>query len=265
VRPLGKGREIAPGVRVLGHIHRSRALDVYDAWCERRACRVAVKTPRPDRLRSSRTVAALLREGRLLRRLAHPHVVRGYEVNREPRPTVVLETLGGETLAHLFSRAKLPAGDVAQLGLQLTSALRYLHGEGVLHLDLKPSNVVVEAGRARLLDLSVARRPGRARPGIGTWCNMAPEQARGGELGPSADVWGLGTVLWEAAAGRNPFEGWEELEHPQLVHRAPAVGPRARRLPAELAEAIDACLEPQPEARPTVEDLAVVLEMSESS
>lgn len=252
MRPLARGRTIVPGVRVEAHLHRSRHLDVYAAHCERRGASVVVKTPRPDRLGSAGVVRDLLREGWLLRRLAHPHVVRAYEVHREPRPSVVLETLGGETLGYLFARTGgLPAADVAQLGLQLGSALGYLHGEGVVHLDVKPSNAIAEAGRARLIDLSLARRPGRSRAGRGTWCNMAPEQVRGGAVGPPTDVWGLGTVLWEAATGENPLDEIDQREQ-----RAEPVRALRPRFPRELAQAIDACLEPDAAQRPTLAELA---------
>ncbi|HEY8581736.1 MAG TPA: protein kinase, partial [Capillimicrobium sp.] len=130
-------------MRVTEHLHRSNHLDVYAAHCAHRGCPVVVKTPRPDRLTDRAVVRDLLREGRLLRRLAHPHIVRGYEVVAGPRPAIVLETVGGETLARLFARhAPLPDPDVAELGRQLAAAIGYLHAEGYLHLDLKPSNVV---------------------------------------------------------------------------------------------------------------------------
>jgi len=250
VRPLSAGRELAPGVRVTAHLHRSRHLDVYAADCARRRCPVVVKTVRPDRLERADVVAGLLREGRLLRRLAHPHIARGYEVHRAPRPAIVLETLGGETLARLLDRRPLRAREVAELGRQLASALAYLHAEGIVHLDLKPSNVVADGGRAKLLDLSIAQRPGRVGAGRGTWCNMAPEQAAGGAVGAAADVWGLGTVLWEAATGANPLDArGRRRERPAPVR---SLRPR---LPRPLAEAIDACLAPDAAARPPLERL----------
>jgi serine/threonine protein kinase len=260
VRPLGAGREVAPGIHVLAHFHRSNVLDVYDAWSEHRACRVMAKTLRPDRLRDRRAAAALVREGRLLRRLAHPHLVRAYEVHPGARPVVVLETLGGETLGHLIERSerRLSAAELAHLGTHLASALRYLHAEGILHLDLKPSNVVAEAGRAKVLDLSLAHPPGRVRPGRGTWSSMAPEQARGGEVTAAADVFGLGTVLYEAVAGVGPFDEHEELELPTLHVRAAPLRTH-RRAPAPLLALVDACLEPEPSARPTVDDVLAVL------
>jgi len=254
MRPLGAGREIVPGVRVTEHLHRSNHLDVYAAYDERRFAPVVVKAPRPDRLRDAAIVGDLLREGRLLRRLAHPHVVRAYDVVREPRPVIVLETVGGETLRHLFARVRLGASDLRELGTQLASAVGYLHAEGILHLDLKPSNVIADAGRAKLLDLSIAQRPGRVSKGRGTWLNMAPEQASGGLVGPAADVWGIGTVLWEGATGEGPFDDRDQSEE-----RAAPVRELRPRLPKALADAIDACLEPDAAQRPSVAELARAL------
>ena len=241
MRPLAGGRELAPGIRVLEHLHRSRVLDVYDAWSERRDARVVVKTLRPDRRRDRADARALVGEGRLLERLTHPNIVRAYEVHERPLPLIVLETIGGETLAHMVHRRarRLSEGEVAHLGLHLVAALHYLHGEGIVHLDLKPSNVVAEAGR-------------------GTWCNMAPEQARGGTVGAAADVWGLGTVLYEALAGVNPFEAHEELDHPQLSVR-PAPLRAHRRVSPVLAGIVDAALRERPEERPSLEGVRATL------
>jgi serine/threonine protein kinase len=141
----------------------------------------------------------------------------------------------------------------AFLGLQLSSAVGYLHRHGVLHLDLKPSNIVAEAGRAKLIDLSVAQAPGTVKAGTGTWCYLAPEQASGGSVGPAADVWGIGVVLWEAACGHTPF-GDEDVEYPQLETRAPELRAK-RRLPAALAGAVDECLDPDPSGRPELAEL----------
>ena len=271
---LAPGSAIAPAYRVIEHMSRGRTLDVYDVWSEERQSRCIAKTLRPDRADDPSARRRLEREGRLLCRLSHPHIVRGYELLTRPRPVVIMETLSGETLAHLIEEGErlLPV-EVAQLGLQLCSAIQYLHRHRFLHLDLKPANIVAEAGRAKIIDLSLARRPGRARGGIGTWCYMAPEQVTGGVLAPAADVWGIGVVLWEASAGRPAFGGEEdeallpssseedlaEELHPQLRRSAHPVQ-RHRRLPATLARAIDATLAPEPMARPSLAALAALLE-----
>jgi serine/threonine protein kinase len=259
VRPRRAGSAIAPGYEVVGHLARSAVLDVYDAWSEARECRCVVKTLRPDRRGDERAERRLLREGRLLERLCHPSIVRGYETLRAPHPLVAMETLGGETVAHLIERRSLTAVELAFLGLHLSSAVGYLHAAGILHRDLKPSNVIAENGRAKLIDLSVARRPGRSKAGVGTWCFMAPEQARGGLVGPPADVWGIGIVLYAAATGDTPFADGDE-EYPQLHERAPALRRERPRLPRALTEAVDACLKPDPAARASLGDLRARLE-----
>jgi eukaryotic-like serine/threonine-protein kinase len=264
-RPVAPGREIAPGYEVIEHLRRGKALDVYDAWSEERACRCVVKAMRPSRLRDDESRRRLLTEGRLLQGFTHPHIVRAYDVREEPVPLVVMETLVGETLAHMIEerRVTLTVEQLAQLGLHLGSAIRYVHAHGYLHLDLKPSNVISECGRAKLIDLSVARPPGTAPPGIGTWCYLAPEQARGGELGPPADIWGIGVVLFEAATGRPAFDddpgAGEDHEYPQLAHTAPRVE-ELRSLPRDLGDLVAACLEPDPAGRVTLAELMAGLE-----
>jgi serine/threonine protein kinase len=246
---------------------RTGWLDLYDAWSEERASRCVVKVVRPDRRDEARPRARLLREGRWLCAFSHPHLVRAYETLEWPEPLVVLETLTGETLSHLVHRLRRrpAAADVALLGVQLCSAVHYLHGRGLLHLDLKPSNVVVDCGHAKVLDLSVARPPGRAPAGLGTFRYRAPEQARGGPLTAAADVWGIGITLYEVASGDVPFalRGTAESTDdgdgcPQLEVSAPPVGSR-RRLPRALAAAIDGCLGMDASARPTVTELAASL------
>ena len=259
MRPFGRGREIAPGTTILEHLHRSAGLDVYDAWNEPRGCRVIVKTLRPDRLRKPGARRKLLREGRLLKRLTHPHIVRAYEVHDASRPAVIMETLTGQTVEHLITEARRPlsAAELANLGAHVAAALRHLHGEGVLHLDLKPSNVVAENGRAKVIDLSHARPPGRIRAGNGTWCYMAPEQARGGEVDAAADLWGLGILLYAAALRSNPLADIAEqldVDEPQLHARPAPLGRSRPRLPAGLSTLIDACLELEPAARPGLDE-----------
>jgi serine/threonine protein kinase len=254
---------------VIEHLSRGRDFDVYFGWSEERGCGCAVKLVRRDRRHNPSARARLLGEGRLLRALSHPHIVRLYDMQDDPA-LLVLETLTGETLDHMIcGPRRLALADVATLGMQLCSAIGYLHRKGFLHLDLKPSNIICDNGQAKLLDLSIARRPGSAKAGIGTPRYMAPEQARGGVMSPATDIWGMGAVLFCAAAGRPPAAWCPEVTsdpqpqpwacYPQLQHRAERLQAH-RRVPAAFAAVIEAALEPDPGKRPTVGELAGILD-----
>ena len=272
---LAPGAEIAPGYEVVEHVRRGADLDCYEVWSSERFCRCFAKTPRPDRADRAATLRHLRREARLLCRFAHPHLVRGYEWCSEPS-VLITENLTGATLSYLLGEyGRLGVGDLAQLGLHLCSALRYLHGHGVLHLDVKPGNVVAADGVAKLIDLSLARRPGRCVPGYGTIGYLSPEQLVGVSVGPAADVWGLGLVLYEAATGvraYHPAPGGSRSElsarsgpSAMSAYEAVLIRPHRRlrfhrRLPVPVASTIDACLSIQPADRPGLAELAAALD-----
>src|SRR4051812_32208046 len=245
---LPEGSELVPGYEVIAHLKRTLDLDVYDVWSEERRARCVAKTARPDKSDSAHIRRGLAREARLLMALTHPHIVRCYEHIARPRPVVVLETLQGATLAHLLDerpRRRLAGVDIGWLGIHLCSALSYLHRQPLLHLDLKPSNVISDAGQAKLIDLSIARAPGRMKAGIGTLDYMAPEQRGGGRVYSVTDVCGLGEVLFEAAGGGRATAG--------------ATVRSVRRLPRAPADAIDAALAPDPHARPRIDEVEEAL------
>lgn len=258
--PVREGRLLAPGYAVIKHLHRGNDLDVYDVWSEQRGCRCVAKTLRPDRVDERGVRRHLLREGRLLQRLTHPHLVRAYETIEEPHPLIVLETLTGETLTHLIRRRhrRMPMIDLAYLGLHLCSAMRYLHGQGYVHLDLKPSNIVSDRGLAKVIDLSIAQRLGRGRTGGATRIYASPEQARHDPVTEATDVWGIGIVLFEATTGRLPFGPPRNSKYEQLERRADSVR-RHRRVPPAFAAAMDRCLEPDPGGRPSLDELTGLL------
>jgi serine/threonine protein kinase len=249
---------------VVGFLRRGRDLDVYDLWSEERTCRCVGKTVRPDRLGKNTARGRLQREGKLLLKLTHPHIVRAYEVQAAPVPLVILETLPGETLAHLIDRRRkrLSVTEIAHLGLHLCSAVGYLHRSGALHLDLKPSNIIAAQGMAKVLDLSVARPPGPHRGGVGTVGYMSPEQAQGGMLDAPSDVWGIGALLYEVATREPACDIDDEISSTEARHIVCHPNPvrRFRRLPASLATVIDACLRADPSQRPTIPELAMRLE-----
>lgn len=252
--PHPAGTPLAPGYAVVGHVRRGEDLDVYDIWSDERGCACVAKTLRPDRLASWGARRALMREGRLLLRLTHPHIVRAYALVARPTPVLVLETLTGATLARLIAdHHRLPVADAAHLGLHLCSAIGYLHRHNVLHLDLKPSNIMSDRGIAKVLDLSIARAPGPGRRGVGTPQYLSPEQECGRAFGPATDIWGIGIVLFEALTGDRPrADGGPDARQRDTVRRH-------RRVPAPVATAVDRCLARDPADRPTIAELHTML------
>jgi serine/threonine protein kinase len=259
---LPVGGEIVPGCTVLRHVNRSRMFDIYEVWSVDRHCRCAAKVVRPDRAHEAKGHRRLTHEGRLLLRLTHPNIVRAYELAPEPHPVLILEALPGMTLSYwVAEQGPLQVSDVVHVGEHLCSAVAYLHHNDVVHVDLKPGNLLCSFGILRAIDLSLAQAPGPGRRGVGTHKYLAPEQALGGTLGEATDVWGIGVVLWEAAAGRSAFErnADDPERYEQLERRAEPIR-NVRRLPRALADGIDSCLEPAPSERPTVRALSEVID-----
>jgi eukaryotic-like serine/threonine-protein kinase len=260
-----RGDQLAAGYQVVVHMRRGHRLDVYDLWSLERGARCVGKTLRPERAGDEVAAARLRTEGMLLETLTHPHLVRGYETvltSERPRPLVVIETLPGRTVSHLLGEhGRLSAGDAAMLGVQLCSVLGYLHRHEWVHLDVKPANVVELAGRAVLLDLSMACRRGERSTG-GTFDYLSPEQARGDPVSEAADVWGLGITLHEVVSGATPWSrhshrrrgSADTRRYPQLEERVPPLR-RRRRLPPALSELVHDCLDPSPTARPTIDEI----------
>ena len=260
---FAEGNEIAAGrqaVRLLGGGHRYEA---WLAWDERLRALVVAKLLRPDQADDPNARGVLAAEARMLGRLAHPMLVRSFGADPAgERPHLVLELVDGPRLSTLIRRYGLILEQVLPLALNLCSVLHYLAEEGVVHLDVKPRNIIM-AGSPRLIDLSVAReidelRALRSR--VGTDVYMAPEQCdpeRFGEIGPASDVWGLGVTVHEAFTGELPYpRPSPELPHPQLTCEPRA----ADGVPPALAGPLLSCLEPQPADRPTAAALGDALE-----
>lgn len=266
---LSEGDEIVPGrsaVRVLGGGER---YETYLAWDDRLFSLVVAKLVRPGLVDDEHSLRGLATEARLLDELDHPVIVRGFgAVLDGSRPHVVLEHLEGPRLSTLIRRqGRLELEQVLPLGLQLSSALHYLGGENLVHLDVKPTNIIMDA-RARLIDLSIVRSVEeleRLDHPIGTDAYMAPEQCDPVGRGPAgfpADVWGVGATLYHAAAGRRAFPPGER--EGSLVERYPQLDrepdPLGREVPPGLAALILACLDHSPSSRPQPVELATELE-----
>jgi serine/threonine-protein kinase len=264
-----EGDEIVPGryaVRLLGG---GRRYEAYVAWDDALHALAVVKILRPELCASAAARGALEDEARMLRSLAHPSLVRMFDARLGgKRPHVLLEYLDGPRLSTLLRRYGVVVEQLLPLALELCAALHYLHAREVVHLDVKPRNIVMSA-RPRLIDLSVAMSlDGIARISspVGTDAYMSPEQcdpARFPQVGPASDMWGLGVTLYEALAAARPFPP-PEPDHDDLEIRYPQVAlepaPLPPDVPLELAALVLACLEPSPADRPTASELAAVLE-----
>src|SRR5215831_2297773 len=251
-RPGEPGHRYRPGERICQGLFAWELLgegtrtECWLAWSVPLWSHVVVKLPREDQIGDARAAGRVDREARLLRRLAHPGIQRLLEDrHRDPLPHLVLEYVEGPTLATLLDEeGPLDAGDVVRLGLQLAARLHHVHAVGLVHLDVKPGNVVLRDGRAVLLDFDIARPVGqpapRGRP-HGTRAHMAPEQCLRAQADPRMDLFALGTVLYELATGRPSFErdpSVEYCEFPQLL-MAPA---RAQVLQPTLPVAVDVAI-----------------------
>jgi serine/threonine protein kinase len=249
-----------PGYRLLRMVAQNTRNEVHRAWSESRAAPVAVKFARPSA--GDEAAQALLDEGRLLSALTHPHLVRAYELHEGPPPALVLELLPGPTLSQVFdSDGRVVPRNGIELGRQIASALSYLHRSGWLHCDIKPRNVLIVRGRAVLLDLSLARRPGRYPHRHGTQGYLAPEQSELREVSAATDVWGLGILLLEALSGADaypPHCPQYREEHGPLAAPPPRRWPRD--VPAELRALVEACTAYEPSRRPELANVMTALE-----
>lgn len=253
------------GYDVVELLSRGEELDVYAVHSLERDCLCVAKLPRIDRPARREAVDRLRTEAERLIGLSHPGLVRGYELITGRRPVLIMETLGGETFGHLMDqrRTRLSVDDLAELGRQLCSVIGYLHRRQILHLDLKPANLVVESGRVTVLDLSHAGPAGSCPPGYGTDDYMPPEQWDGGEVGPASDVHGIGGVLFRGLTRQRPYrliDGPDADRDTRPAGRRLDLGPlRSRRAVGPIAEVVEACLAPRPADRPTLAELATAL------
>lgn len=248
-----------------------RRYEVFLVWDEQLLFPAVAKVLRPDRVEDERAVRALRREAELLQRLAHPILVRGFDAVLDgPYPHLLLEHVDGGNLRELIEeRVTLPVGEVLPVALDVLAALHYLEVNDVVHLDVKPSNIVM-TDPSRLIDLGAARtleEIAARRAPIGTASYMAPEQcdpsSELGPIGPPADVWGLGTTLYHALTGNRPFSppappGSDPIaRYPQLVEKPLPV---PDYVPGPVAAAIMGMLARHPNDRPTAAEAAEALE-----
>jgi serine/threonine protein kinase len=200
-------------------------------------------------------------EARLLARLSHQGLVPVYDAGTDDagRPWVVMELVEGETLADAVRRGPLPSERVADIGARLAEALEYVHGQGLIHRDVKPANVLIgREGRVRLTDFGIARLVDAAKVTatgltVGTAAYLSPEQVLGEPVGGATDVYALGLVLLECLTGAREYPGGTIEVALARLSRPPAVPPT---LPAGWAGLLTAMTDRDPARRPDTAQVA---------
>ena len=222
----------------------------------------------PDRLTETEREgvrARVMREARAAARLNHPRSVTVFDVIEEDgRLWLVMELVDGETLAERVQRSgPMSPAEAAEVGLQVLDALEHAHAEGVVHRDVKPSNVLVlPEGAVKLTDFGIASLADDARITstgmvLGSPSYMAPEQATDAGATPATDLWGLGAALYFAVEGVGPFDRGEPLPTMHAVVHEDARPPTRA---GALAGTIDALLAKDPLTRPSVEETRQLLQ-----
>jgi serine/threonine protein kinase len=266
---FAEGDEIAPGLHAVRLLGGGRRYEAYLAWEDELWTLVVAKIVRPNLVEDAGALGGLAGEVRALGQLDHPAIVRSFgSVVDGERPYILLEHLDGPRLSTLIRRFGVVVEQLLPLALELCSALHYMSRRGIVHLDVKPKNVIMSE-KPRLIDLSVATPVGdvaRLATPTGTDAYMAPEQcdpSRFAEIGPASDVWGLGVTLYEALMKALPFPAPDEgnvapeRRYPQLVAEPDLL---KADVPDVLAATVLSCLDKDPPNRPTALELARTLE-----
>ena len=222
---------------------------------------VAIKVLPTHLARAAAARERFLREARTAAGLSHPHIVPIHRVGESGGFVFfVMSYVEGETLGErLRARGPLPPADATRVLREVAWALAYAHGRGIVHRDVKPDNILLEAGTGRALvtDFGIAHggadRGPASDPGkiMGTVHYMSPEQAADGPVDGRSDIYSLGVVGYLAVSGRLPYESSNlpALLVKQATEAPPSVMRVAPGLPAALGAAIDQCLARDPEER----------------
>ncbi|MBF5031924.1 MULTISPECIES: serine/threonine-protein kinase [unclassified Micromonospora] len=214
--------------------------------------------------------AVIQREARAAARLTHPHVTQVYDYGEATLdrgvvvPYLVMELVEGQTLADRLNGGPLAWPDAVRTAGQVAGALAAAHRIGVVHRDVKPANVMLTETGAKVLDFGIAApagpHPVTGQTGallMGTPAYFAPERLDPGPANPAGDVYALGVLLYRSLTGLAPLpvRSWDDVLDVRR-NRPPVPPPRVPGLPPEIADLVLACLDVDPERRPTAARLA---------
>ena len=249
---------------------------VHLAFDERLERYVAVKLLAEHLASDPAFVSRFQREALAAARLIHPNIVQVFDSGLDERRDqhyIVMEYIDGQSCAEILrDRGWLPVDETLPIVLGACAGLDYAHRKGVVHRDVKPGNLLLGADHAvKLADFGIAKATEQSSitqigSVLGTAAYLAPEQGRGEEAGPPADIYALGVVTYQLLAGRLPFEGSSltELAIKQQREPPPRLDELVAAVPAELAAAVDVALRIDPRQRyPTAVEMARALEEGE--
>lgn len=252
--------------RLLGRGGYARVYEAVDTSLERT---VALKVIEGDGADPA-DVARVRSEIRLLASLSHPSLVTLYDANLGARPAyLVMELISGPALSDRLARGPLAGPEVARIGREIAEAFAVIHARGIVHRDVKPSNILIrpgghagEAPRATLADFGIAALVGatrvtRADTVIGTAAYLSPEQAKGMPAAPASDIYALGLVLLEALTGSRPFGS--RTPHEALAARLVSSPEIPVRIPAPWREVLQRMTALDPGERPDAAGVIVAL------
>jgi serine/threonine-protein kinase len=246
---------------------------VWSAWDRDTERNVAIKIVHG----SADAVDRLQREAQAVARVSHPAIVRTLAVGSAGGVRyVAMDLLEGCTLADRLAGSLLPIQGTIELGHRIAGALAALHAEGLVHRDVKPANLFLVGGAtasAHLLDFGLIKGvegPNVTKTGalVGTPGYMAPEQVRGErDVGPRADVFALGCVVFECVTGQPPFRGEtdEALFSRILLEQAPPLGELRAETPSWLGDLVARMLRKDAADRPDARDVAIAMERGAST